>query len=174
MLKPHRYLPLLVVPLLAAGCAGPEKKLGRGFHNMTEFARGGEMARSVEQTTVWEGTDRGMTTGFVRGFNRSVARTAIGVAEVATFFAPWPKKGGTWTYDASYLPDAPLYPDYSVATYSEPWGGMRLPEYAGTPDSYRTQWPAASGVLDTDSELGVTGGSVLPIFPFGGFSITEQ
>lgn len=173
MLKPQRLLPVLVIPILVAGCAGPERKLGRGLRNITEFARGGEMGRSVEQTTVWEGADKGITTGVIRGFNRSVARTAIGVAEVATFFAPWPTGDGQWTYEASYTPDGPLYPDYSVATYHDNWGGLRLPEEPGTPDSYRTQWPA-TGVLSTDSEIGVTGGAILPIYPFGRFSINEQ
>lgn len=172
MFKPSRFLPVLVVPLLAAGCAGPEKKLGRGISNLTEFARGGEIARSVEQTTLWEGTEKGMTTGVVRGFNRSVARTLLGAAEVATFFAPWPKNG-EWTYDAVFTPDGPLYPDYSVATYTEPWGGMRLPETPGTPDSYRGSIPATPA-LETEDLMGISGGSVIPFFPFGRFKINEQ
>lgn len=139
---------------------------------MTEFARMGEISRSMEQTTLWEGTEKGMTTGFIRGFNRSVARTLIGAAEIATFYAPWPKNGD-WTYDACYTPDGPLYPDYSVATYTEPWGGMRLPESPGAPDSYKVQYPATTG-MDTDGELGITGGSILPFYPFGKFYITEQ
>jgi putative exosortase-associated protein (TIGR04073 family) len=172
MLKPHQLLPVLVVPLLVAGCAGPERKLGRGIANLTEFARGGEIARSVEQTTLWEGTQKGMTTGFIRGFNRSVARTLIGAAEVATFYAPWPKNG-EWTYDAVYTPEGPLYPDYSVATYTDPWGGMRLPEMPGTPDSYRGGLPA-TGPMETDDQLGVTGGSIVPFFPFGRFKVNEE
>jgi len=161
-----------VVPILVAGCAGPERKLGRGLANATEFARGGEISRSVEQTTLWEGGQKGTTVGFIRGFNRSMARTLIGVAEVATFYAPFPNKG-EWNYDPIFTPDGPLYPDYSVATYTDPWGGMRLPETPGTPTSYRTAWPA-TGALDTDGELGITGGAVLPIYPFGGFQMNEQ
>jgi putative exosortase-associated protein (TIGR04073 family) len=172
MFKPIRFLPVLVVPVLLAGCAGPERKLGRGLANVTEFARGGEMARSVEQTTLWEGTNKGSTVGVIRGFNRSLARTLLGVGEVATFYAPWPNKG-EWNYEASFTPDGPMYPDYSVATYTDPWGGLRLPEEPGVPDSYNTAWPATS-VLDTDSEIGITGGAILPFFPFGRFSITEQ
>ncbi len=171
MPKPLRYLPLVVIPTLVVGCAGPEKKLGRGIANLTEFARGGEIARSVEQTTLWEGPQHGMTTGFIRGFNRSVARTVIGAAEVATFFAPWPVNG-EWTYEACYTPDGPLYPDYSMATYTEPFGGMRLPEMPGTPDSYHHSYPATPA-MDTDDQLGVTGGSVVPSFPFGRFKLNE-
>ncbi len=172
MLKPTCLLPVLVVPLLVAGCAGPEKKLGRGLANVTEFARMGELSRSVEQTTLWEGTDKGMTVGFIRGFNRTVARTVIGAAEVATFYAPWPKNGD-WSYDACYTPDGPLYPDYSVATYTEPWGGMRLTEYPGVPDSYHVAWPSG-GAMDPDSEMGISGGAIIPFFPFGRFTIMEQ
>lgn len=172
MLKSLRILPVLVVPVLLVGCAGPERKLGRGISNITEVVRGGEMARSVEQTTLWEGTQKGVTTGVIRGFNRTVARTFIGVAEVATFYAPWPKDGG-WSYDACYTPDGPLYPDYSVATYTDPWGGLRLPEEPGAPDSYHASYPA-NGIMDTDGEIGITGGSVLPMFPFGKFKLDEQ
>ncbi len=172
MLTPRRLLPVLIVPLLAAGCAGPEKKLGRGIANVTEFARGGEISRSVEQTTLWEGTTKGMTTGIIRGFDRSVARTFLGAAEIATFFAPWPKNG-EWTYDPVFTPDGPIYPDYSVATYTEPWGGLRLPEEPGTPDSYRTTTPATVA-LETEDEMGISGGSIFPFFPFGRFKINEQ
>ena len=171
-----RLLPVLLLPALVAGCAGPEKKLARGINNVTEFTRFGEISRSVEQTTLWEGPAKGRTLGFIRGFNRSVARTLIGVGEVATFYAPTPtcREGDTrWTYDATYTPDGPLYPDYSVATYNENWGGMRLPEYGGTPDSFSAAYPA-TGAMDTDSQVGVTGGAVISAFPFGKFTINEQ
>lgn len=92
------------VTLLAAGCAGPERKLGRGMLNVTEFARGGELRRSMEQTALWEGSaDAVYTTGFFRGFNRSLARTAVGAYEIAT--APLPP------YDPVFLPEYPVYPD---------------------------------------------------------------
>lgn len=172
MLKPIAYLSLLAVPVFFAGCAGPERKLGRGINNLTEFTRFGEVSRSVEQTTLWEGGAKGRTTGFIRGFNRGMARTFIGVAEVATFYAPWPKDGG-WSYDACYTPDGPLYPDYSMATYNEDWGGMRLPEYGGAPDSFSPGWTAQSG-MDTDGEMGITGGSIISPYPFGKFRINEQ
>lgn len=94
---------LAAITLLAVGCAGPERKLGRGINNVTEFARMGEIRRSVEQTALWEGADSAYTTGFIRGFNRSVARSAVGVYEIVTF--PFP------SYDPYFLPENPVYPD---------------------------------------------------------------
>ena len=75
------------ISLFSVGCAGPEQKLGRGMRNVTEFARLGEMQRSIEQTTLWDG-NKGFSTGVLRGLNRSVARTGIGLWEVVTF--PFP------------------------------------------------------------------------------------
>jgi putative exosortase-associated protein (TIGR04073 family) len=74
--------------LVLVGCAGPERKFGRGVNNITEFARGGEMRRSMEQTALWDGPESALTTGFVRGLNRSIVRTVIGAYEVATFPLP--------------------------------------------------------------------------------------
>jgi putative exosortase-associated protein (TIGR04073 family) len=92
-----------LVALFSAGCAGPEQKFGRGVNNLTEFGRLGELRRSVEQTALWEGPETGYTTGFMHGFNRSVARTFVGAFEVLTF--PFP------SYDPYYLPAKPVYPD---------------------------------------------------------------
>ena len=76
-------MPFLVLAALAAvftsGCAGPEEKLGRGMSNSLEVARMGEMRRSIEQTAMFESPGAGYTTGLIRGFDRSVARTAMGV-----------------------------------------------------------------------------------------------
>lgn len=94
----------VIVALLTAGCAGPERKLGRGMLNAMEFARLGEVRRSMEQTALWEGSVySAYTTGSLRGFNRSLARTVVGVYEVAT--APLPP------YDPVFLPEFPVYPD---------------------------------------------------------------
>ena len=89
--------------LILCGCAGPERKFGRGMNNVTEFARLGEIRRSMEQTSIWEGPDVGYTKGFMRGLNRSLARTAVGVYEIVTFPIP--------TYDPVILPENPVYPD---------------------------------------------------------------
>ena len=93
----------LAIASFATGCAGPEQKLGRGIGNVTEFARLGEIRRSMEQTALWEGTDKAYTTGVIRGVNRSLARTGVGLYEIVTF--PFP------TYDAIFLPTEPVYPD---------------------------------------------------------------
>lgn len=89
---------------LLTGCVGPEQKLGRGINNITEFARGGEMRRSMEQSAIYNGSDVAMTTGFLHGFNRSLARTAAGAFEIVT--APFPP------YDEPvFLPGNPVYPE---------------------------------------------------------------
>ncbi len=69
---------------------------------MGEPFRGGEMRRSIEQSMLFETPNAGYTKGFIHGFNRTVARTAYGVVEVATF--PFPK------YEPKYYPLAPVYP----------------------------------------------------------------
>lgn len=88
--------------LVVSGCAGPEYKLGRGINNLTEFSRGGEIRRSMEQTALFRGSDVAYTTGFIHGFNRSVARTFVGVYEIVT--APIPP------YDPVIFPVNPVYP----------------------------------------------------------------
>ena len=58
--------------------------------NFYEVVRLGEMRRSIEQTAVFDSTDAAFTTGFVHGFDRSVARTGIGLYEILTFpFPPY-------------------------------------------------------------------------------------
>src|SRR5947209_13311025 len=78
----------LLALFIFTGCAGPEHKLGRGFNNFTELARGGELRRSMEQTAIWEGPEASYTTGFFRGLNRSIVRTGIGAYEIVTFPLP--------------------------------------------------------------------------------------
>lgn len=135
---------------LACGCSGPEKKLGRGISNLTEFARVGEIRRSVEQTTLWDGPQAGYTTGFIRGFNRSVVRTAVGAYEVVTFPIP--------SYDPVLKPNNPLIPDMTVG-----------PTY---PDSDRPR-PIADPVLGPDAATGFAGGDVAPFIPGSRFRIFD-
>lgn len=89
--------------LVLTGCAGPERKFSRGLNNVTEFARLGEIRRSMEQTALWDSTDEAYSLGFVRGFNRSLVRTGVGVYELVTFPIP--------DYDPIFLPEHPVYPD---------------------------------------------------------------
>lgn len=77
--------------------------MGRGINNATEFLRLGEIRRSMEQTALWDGNEVGYTTGFLRGFNRSLVRTGVGLYEIVT--APFP------SYDPHLLPENPVFPD---------------------------------------------------------------
>src|ERR1700678_2822672 len=86
---------IAMVALLAVGCAGPEEKMGRGLSDMTEVVRGGEFMRSVEQNGLFDGTDTGIATGFVKGIDRTLARTGMRVYEVVT--APIPPYYPIWT-----------------------------------------------------------------------------
>lgn len=99
------YLSVLFagIAMVITGCAGPEHKLGRGINNITEFPRGGEIRRSMEQTALFQGPDRAYTYGFIHGFNRSMARTFVGAYEIIT--APFPP------YDPVIFPVDPVYPE---------------------------------------------------------------
>jgi putative exosortase-associated protein (TIGR04073 family) len=132
------------VAFSAFGCARTEQKLGRGMRNVTEVARMGEMRRSVEQTALFDGPDMAYTTGFIRGFNKTMARTGIGIYEVLT--APFPP------YD-------PVFTDY-------------LPEHPQYPDSHRPQM-IADPTVGPDTYLGFSGGDVAPMFPGSRFRIFD-
>ena|SRR5256885_1838721 len=97
-------IPLLlaVAALALTGCVGAERKLGRGFSNVTELLRGGEVRRSMEQTALFEGPDIAYSAGFIHGFNRTMARTGVGLYEILTF--PFP------SYDPVFMPVNPVYP----------------------------------------------------------------
>ena len=134
----------VAVTFVLSGCAGPEQKLGRGVANVTEFARLGEIRRSMEQTAIYEGPDPAYTTGFIRGFNRSLARTGVGVFEILTFPFPTP------TYDPVFLPSEPVYPDsYKPAMIADP-------------------------SFDVDSSIGFGGGDVMPFVPGSRFRIYDD
>ncbi len=135
----------VLMTLLVAGCAGPEQKAGRGFSNMTEIVRGGEMNRSVEQGGIFEGPDTGAATGYARGFDRTLARTGVGIYEVITF--PFPPYGPIWT---DYLSPRPLYPDSYHPTHSE-----------GT-------------MYDDDYSLGFSGGAIWPWIPGNRFRVFDN
>ena len=64
----------MIAGALASGCASAEKKLGRGMSNMTEFARLGEMRRSIEQTTLFDQPGGHYATGFIRGLDQDPSR----------------------------------------------------------------------------------------------------
>ena len=131
--------------LLATGCAGPEKKFGRGLANVTEVFRWGETTRSIEQTSVFYSPEQGNTWGLVKGINKSLARTGLGIYELVTFPIP--------SYD-------PVLTDYLT------------PEPAA-PASYIPNL-VAGPTFDTNDELGFTGGSLAPVVPGSQFHIFSQ
>lgn len=134
-----------LVGLMACGCSGPEKKLGRGINNLTEFVRMGEIRRSVEQTALWYGPETAYTTGFIRGFNRSLARTFIGAYEVVTF--PFP------SYDPLFTNKFSPNPVY--------------------PDSYKPNL-IEDQTFAPDTSLGYAGGDVVPFIPGSRFRIFDN
>ena len=129
----------------ATGCAGPEKKFGRGMANLTECIRWGETRRSIEQTAVFYSPEEGYTRGFISGLNRTLARTGLGIYEIVTF--PIPSYDPIWT---DYLAPNPVYPD-----------------------SYRPNLVADQNFA-TDTSLGYSGGDVAPFIPGSRFHIFEQ
>lgn len=146
-------IPLLAVAALAAmftaGCAGPEQKLGRGISNTLEFARGGEMRRSIEQTAVFDSPGEGYTTGVIRGFDRSVERTGIGLWEVVSF--PFPNHDKSYgPIDTAHLSPNPVYPEsYKPGLISD-------------------------AIFDTDHYTGFSGGDVAPFIPGSRFTVFDN
>jgi putative exosortase-associated protein (TIGR04073 family) len=133
----------VAVAFLATGCAGPEQKFGRGLNNVTEFARMGEIRRSMEQTALWDGNGEAYTTGFIRGFNRSLARTGVGLFEILTFPIPTPN------YDPIFLPASPVYPDsYTPGILADPTFGP-------------------------DAAIGFSGGDIAPMIPGSRFHVYD-
>jgi putative exosortase-associated protein (TIGR04073 family) len=145
----RNVIPLIVCAALAgvftSGCAGPEQKLGRGVSDALEFSRLGDLRRSVEQTAIFESPSAGYTTGLIRGFDKSVARTTLGAFEIATF--PLPPYEPMFT---QYLKPGPRYPEsYKPGLISE-------------------------GTFDTDTYMGFSGGDVAPFIVGSRFSVFEN
>ena len=136
---------VLLTGLLAAGCAGPEKKLGRGVNNMLEIVRMGEMRHTVEQSALFDSPDTAYTTGVIRGFDRSLARIGVGLYEVVTFPIP--------SYDpvcTSYLAPDPVYP----SNYKP--GVLDDANFA------------------TDTSIGFSGGDIAPLIPGSRFRVFDN
>jgi len=138
-----------LVALVTSGCKGPEQKLGRGISNTLEITRFGEMRRSIEQTAVFESPSAGYTVGAVRGLNRTLARTGLGLFEIATFPIPMPGKGYR-PICTHYLPPGPAYPD-----------------------SYKPGLIEGS-TFETDTYVGMSGGDVAPFVPGSRFKVLEN
>jgi putative exosortase-associated protein (TIGR04073 family) len=130
--------------LLATGCANIENKFGRGMANILEPIRLGEMRRSMEQTELFDTPDATYTTGFIRGLNRTLARTGVGVYEIVT--APFPPYDPVFT---DYLAPGPVYPDSYTPNLIE------------------------GSTFSTDANLGFAGGDVNPLIPGSRFRIFD-
>lgn len=131
--------------LFAAGCAGPEQKLGRGVSNSWDIIRLGEMRRTVEQTSVLCSPNEGYTVGVIRGFDRSVARTGLGLYEMITF--PFPPYHPVAT---KYFTPGPAYPEsYKPGLISDP-------------------------LFDTDTYTGFSGGDIAPFIPGSRFKVFDN
>lgn len=145
------FLSLIAVSGLVAGCAGPqgpEQKFGRGLNNLVEFARMGELQRSMEQAAIFDSPGYGgITTGFFHGINRSFARTGAGLYEVLTFPIP---NGGNGDYGPVFHPADPVYPD-----------------------SYKPDWIAET-MLQPDTSLGFSGGDIAPYLPGSRFRVFDN
>jgi putative exosortase-associated protein (TIGR04073 family) len=137
-------LALAVAATLMSGCANVERKLGRGMANTFEIVRGGEFRRTVEQASLWDTPDYTYTTGIIRGANRTLARTGIGIYEVIT--APLPPYGPVLT---DYFAPGPVYPDNYVP-------GV-----------------VADSMFATDTTIGFSGGEVVPFIPGSRFRIFD-
>ena len=136
---------VLLLGVLASGCAGPEKKLGRGFSNMYEIVRMGDMRRTMEQSALFETQDATYASGMVRGFNRSITRFGIGVYEIVTFPIP--------SYD-------PICTNY-------------LTPHAVYPDNYKPRIMDDS-LFATDTSIGFSGGDIAPMIPGSRFRIFDN
>jgi putative exosortase-associated protein (TIGR04073 family) len=132
--------------LFTAGCAGPEQKLGRGISNSLEIARFGDMRRSVEQSAVFDSPSSGYTSGAIRGLDRTVARTGVGLFEVVTFPFPMPGSGYGPIFP-HYLQPGPVYPD-----------------------SYKPGVISGS-TFDADTYIGFSGGDIMPYIPGNRYKI---
>ena len=139
---------MLLGAAMMTGCAGPERKFGRGFSNTLEPIRLGEVRRSIEQTALFDGPDAGYATGWVKGINRTFARTGLGIYEMVTFPIPNGKKGydPIWT---DYLAPGPVYPDSYAPNLVE------------------------DSTVATDTNLGFAGGDVAPMVPGSRFRIFD-
>ena len=134
----------LAVITLASGCANTERKFGRGMSNIIEPIRMGELGRSMEQTALFDGPDAGYATGFIKGLNKTIVRTGVGVYEIVT--APIPPYDPVLT---DYLAPGPVYPDSYKPTLVE------------------------DSTFATDTNLGFSGGDVMPIVPGSRFRIFD-
>ena len=137
---------ITLVGILAGGCTSAQTKLGRGVKDSMEFARLGEIQRSMEHTALFETPGHHYAEGFIKGFCKSVARTGVGAFEIVTF--PLPPYEPVWT---SYVNPSDWYLH---------------------PDSYKPGLIADS-MFSTDVNLGFSGGDFAPWSPGSSFKVFD-
>jgi len=145
--------PLVAVAaaLFAAGCTGPEQKLGRGLSNTFEIVRMGELRSSIEQNAILPNPGDGYY-GFIHGVDRSLQRTGIGLIDVVTFPWPFSRENGSFygpQFKDSFNPD-PVFPE-----------------------SYKPD-RLSDALFDTDTYTGFSGGDVAPWFPGSRFQVFDN
>ena len=145
MRKTFPFLAAVVIVALTSGCSNVEHKFSRGVSNMAEFARLGEIRRSMEQTALFDEPGHNYTYGFVHGFDKSLVRTGVGIYEVVT--APLPPYDPVLT---SYISPSPVYP----ACYAP---GI-----------------VAGPTFETDTHMGFSGGDVAPWIPGSRFKVFDM
>lgn len=131
--------------LFTAGCAGPEKKLGRGVSNTTSFITLSEINRGAEQSAVMGIPGPGYAPGIIHGFNQTIARTGMGLYEIVTF--PFP-------------PYRPVLTKYVSPT-------------PGYPDSYHPGL-LDGPTFQTDAYYGFSGGDIVPMIPGSRFAVFRE
>jgi putative exosortase-associated protein (TIGR04073 family) len=134
-----------LVATFTSGCRGPEEKMGRGIRNTTEIVRLGDARATVEQVSVWDGPMDGCTTGVIKGVDKSLERTGLGIVEIIT--APFPPYHPIFT---KYITPEPNYPD-----------GYK----PGLPDD-----PS----FHTDTYIGFTGGEEADLVPGSRFDVFDH
>lgn len=135
----------ILVAVLAAGCSSAEKKFGRGINNVYEPVRLAEMRRSIEQTSFANPGDINYHTGVIRGLNRTLARTGVGIYEIIT--APFPPYDPVFT---DYLSPNPKYPDAYYPGLLE------------------------DSIFATDTAIGFSGGEAAPFVPGSRFRVFDH
>ena len=105
------------------------------------------MRRSIEQTAIFGSPEQSRTVGIIHGFDRTIARTGVGLYELVTF----------------PIPNRPMH-DYSPIYH---------PAGAVYPDSYRPDWVETS-TLQPNASLDFSGGDILPIVPGSRFRIFDN
>jgi putative exosortase-associated protein (TIGR04073 family) len=135
---------MALVGVFMSGCANTQKKFSRGMTNLAEPLRMGDLRRSMEQSGLFVSPDSAYGGGFFEGLNKTLARTGLGVYEVIT--APLPPYDPIWT---SYVKPGIQYPDNYSPNLVE------------------------DSTFATDTNLGFSGGDVVPMAPGSRFRIFD-